>query len=91
MKTMPASLNRAFMRGFTLIEILVVVLIVSIMSGIAVTQLPGFVQTGDFDLESRRLKTLLDMAREEALVQATEFGFKPDEEGYAFYKYQEKN
>ncbi|MFT5209697.1 MAG: general secretion pathway protein H [Flavobacterium sp.] len=89
MKTMPASLNRAFMRGFTLIEILVVVLIVSIMSGIAVTQLPGFVQTGDFDLESRRLKTLLDMAREEALVQATEFGFKPDEEGYAFYQFDE--
>tara|TARA_B110000967_G_C18738670_1_gene486537 strand:- start:436 stop:981 length:546 start_codon:yes stop_codon:yes gene_type:complete len=89
MKTLPVSLNRSFDKGFTLIEILVVVLIVSIMSGIAVTQLPGFVQRGDFDLESRRLKTLLDMAREEALVQATEYGFKPVKEGYAFYQFDE--
>ena len=91
MKTLPVSLNRSFDKGFTLIEILVVVLIVSIMSGIAVTQLPGFVQRGDFDLESRRLKTLLDMAREEALVQATEYGFKPVKEGYAFYQFDLAN
>jgi len=76
-------------RGFTLIEILVVILIVSIMSGIAVTQLPSFVQKGDFNLESQRLKALLELAREEALVQTIEFGFKPDEEGYAFYVYDE--
>jgi len=76
-------------RGFTLIEILVVILIVSIMSGIALTQLPGFVQKGDFNLESQRVKALLELAREEALVQTIEFGFKPDDEGYAFYTYNE--
>ncbi|MFT7686680.1 MAG: general secretion pathway protein H [Candidatus Azotimanducaceae bacterium] len=87
MKAHPSNKNR----GFTLIEILVVVLIVSIMSGIAVTQLPSFVQSGDFDLESLRVKTLLDMAREEALVQASEFGFKPNDEGYAFYQFDEES
>jgi len=59
------------------------------MSGIAVTQLPGFVQSGDLDLESRRLKTLLSMAREEAQSQVIEFGFKAIDEGYAFYRYDE--
>ena len=76
-------------RGFTLVEILVVLLIVSIMSGVVLVNLPGFAQNADFDAESRRLKVLLDLAREEAIVQASEFGFKPTTSGYAFFIYDE--
>ena len=63
--------------GFTLLEILIVLFIVAIMSGVVVANLPSFAQTDDFDTETRRLKTLLDLARLEAQVQTSEFGFKP--------------
>lgn len=76
-------------RGFTLIEVLVVLFIVSIMSGIVVANMPSFTQTGDFDTEAQRIKVLLEMAREEAVVQGREYGFKPEEEGYQFYTYNE--
>lgn len=75
--------------GFTLIEILVVMFIVSIMFGVTVANLPGFAGTADFELESRRLKTLLDIAREESMAQALELGFMPKSDGYAFYVYNE--
>ena len=76
-------------KGFTLIEILVVVLIVSIMSGIAIANLPGLNRTADFDTESRRLMVLLDLARQEAIVQTSELGFKPGISDYAFFIYDE--
>jgi len=83
--------TRAVPAGFTLVEILVVLLIVSIMSGIALANLPGFTRTQDFDTEARRLKTLLDMAREESVIQAAELGFAPTEDGYGFHVYDEFN
>lgn len=76
-------------RGFTLIEILVVLFIVSIMTGIAVVNLPRFTQTGDFDTETARLKVVLEMLREEALVQANEYGLRPRRNGYQFFIYNE--
>lgn len=76
-------------RGFTLVEILVVLFIVSIMSGLVVANLPSFTRTQDFDTEARRLEVLLDMAREHAVVQAVEMGFKVEDEGYSFYFYNE--
>lgn len=75
--------------GFTLIEVLVVLFIVSIMSGIVVANMPSFARTGDFDTEAKRIKVLLEMAREEAVVQGREYGFKPEDEGYRFYQYDE--
>lgn len=81
----------ASVAGFTLLEILVVLFIVSIMSGVVVANLPSFAQSGDFDTETRRLKTLLDLARLESQVQAEEFGFNPSEQGYEFLVYDERN
>lgn len=75
--------------GFTLIEVLVVLFIVSIMSGIVVANMPSFARTGDFDTEAKRIKVLLEMAREEAVIQGREYGFKPEDEGYRFYAYNE--
>jgi general secretion pathway protein H len=77
------------MRGFTLIEILVVLFIVSIMTGIAVVNLPRFTQTGDFDTEADRLKVVLEMLRDEALVQANEYGFKAETNAYQFFIYDD--
>jgi len=75
--------------GFTLVEILVVLFIVSIMSGLVVANLPSFTRTQDFDTEARRLEVLLDMAREHAVVQAVEMGFMVEDDGYSFYFYNE--
>ncbi|MEX2490106.1 MAG: type II secretion system minor pseudopilin GspH [Pseudomonadales bacterium] len=81
--------SRGFHSGFTLIEILVVLFIVSIMSGIVVANMPSFTQTRDFDAEARRVKVLLEMARDEAVIQASEYGFRPENQGYRFYRYDE--
>jgi len=59
------------------------------MSGVAIANLPGIAQTRDFDTESRRLFTILNLAREESIVQAAEFGFKPTDDTYGFYVYDE--
>lgn len=76
-------------QGFTLVELLVVLFIVSIMAGLAVVNLPRFAQTGDFDTETERLKVVLEMLREEALIQANEYGLQPGEKNYEFYVYNE--
>lgn len=75
--------------GFTLIEILVVLFIVSIMSGIVVAHLPRFSRTADLDTEARRLSQLLDMVKQDALLEAVEYGFKPAHGGYSFYVYDD--
>lgn len=75
--------------GFTLIEILVVLFIVSIMSGIVVANLPSMTRTGDLDTEARRLAALLSMARQDAILEANEYGFMPDRNEYRFYIYDD--
>lgn len=75
--------------GFTLIEILVVLVIVSIMTGVVVARIPSFSSTGDLTTAADRLKLLLDMASTDALLEAREFGFKPGHKGYEFYLYDE--
>ncbi len=76
-------------RGFTLLEILVVLFIVSIMTGLTVINLPRFTQTGDFDSEVNRLKVVIEMLRDESLIRANEYGFRPHRDRYDFYIYNE--
>ena len=76
-------------QGFTLIEILVVLLIVTVLVGITVPRLPGFVDTADFDMEARRLELLLNMARSEAVMDSVEFGFDLTDNGYEFLLYDD--
>jgi general secretion pathway protein H len=62
---------------------------VSIMTGLTLVNLPQFTQTGDFDSEVDRLKVVLEMLRDESLIQANEYGFRPERDGYNFYIYDE--
>lgn len=71
-------------RGFTLIEILVVLFIVTILAGLIVTRIPAFGSNAAFDLEARRLHMLLKMARNDAELDSTEYGFRPTDNGYEF-------
>ena len=83
----PLRFNQA--SGFTLVEILVVLIIVSVMSGIVVTSLPSSFQNSDFDEESLRLKTVIELIREESLTRASEYGLKTDKDNYSFFVYNE--
>ena len=73
--------HRRSTRGFTLVEILVVVLLISVMAGLVVVNMPSFTQTADFDREARRLELLLQMARTEAVLDSIAFGFKSTDNG----------
>lgn len=83
--------------GFTLIEILVVLMIVSIMSGIVIANMPSLTRSADFEAEVKRLQIVMELAREEALMQSNEFGFRVDRNSagqlsaYSFYIYDDLN
>lgn len=79
-----AIVHRNSMRGFTLIEILVVLLLITILAGLTVSRLPAFAMEADFDRETRRLELLLNMARSDARLDSVEYGFRTTNEGYEF-------
>ena len=78
-------------RGFTLIEILIVLFVISVMTGLVVVTLPGFVQSNNLEREAERLKLVLEMAVEEAQVQSRELAIQPARDQYRFYVYDELN
>ena len=74
----------SFRQGFTLVEILVVLLIVTIIAGVTITRLPALVRTADLDTESRRIELLFNMVRTEAMLDSVEYGFRLTDPGYEF-------
>ena len=80
--TLAAARRRA--RGFTLLEILVVVAIIAVFVGVAVlsTDLVAFDRR--LEQQARRLESVLRYAGEEALLQTVDYGLLFDETGYRF-------
>ncbi len=73
-------------RGFTLIEILVVMVIMSIMLAFVVTKIgPDDKQT--LNEEARRLALLLEHARDEALATGHSMGWNVEGSHYRFYQF----
>ena len=85
-----SSKVRPWARGFTLIEILVVLFIVSVMTGIVVSSIPALVVTDTFDTEMRRLKALMTLAHDEAVSASAELGFRTEGSGYEFVRYDDE-
>jgi general secretion pathway protein H len=75
-------------RGFSLLELLVVVAIIALFVGAAVLS-TGIASGTDREAERQvaRLKGILDVLREEALLQSRDFGVFFSRSAYRFYAY----
>ncbi|HUK03096.1 MAG TPA: type II secretion system minor pseudopilin GspH [Steroidobacteraceae bacterium] len=71
-------------RGFTLIEILVVMVIIAVISAGAILSLSSIGRDTQLEDETRRLATLINYAREQAELQTREMGLFCREDGYRF-------
>jgi general secretion pathway protein H len=78
---------RAAARGFTLLELLVVVTIIGILAGAVVLSLGSLGNDREIEQETDRLRSLLNLLHEESLMQSRDYGVMFTATGYRFYIY----
>lgn len=71
-------------RGFTLIEVLVVLMIIGVIVGLASLAF-GDNRAEELQREAQRLQAVLTLATEEAIVKSRELGVRVDANGYRFF------
>jgi general secretion pathway protein H len=82
-----SGLPRSRSNGFTLIEIMVVVVIIGLISAGVLLSVNLTGKDHDLEKESDRLLTLVNYAREEAELQTREIGIIFHNDGYQFVAY----
>ncbi len=73
--------------GFTLIEVLVVVVLIGVLSAVALLSVGAVGRKDPLEDETRRLHALLRFAGEEALMQGRDLGLRLEPAGYRFLSY----
>jgi len=73
--------------GFTLIEVLVVVVIIGIISAMVVLSLGSLGSDRELQTEARRMTSLLEMASDEAALQGRDFGLELTQSSYRFVEF----
>ncbi len=73
--------------GFTLVEVLVVVLVIGLLFGVAILAVNPGSRDARLEREATRLWRLLSLAAEESLLQSREYGIRVADSGYAFYAF----
>ncbi len=73
--------------GFTLIEILVVLVIVGIIVAVALLSFGTLGDNRNLETEARRLSTLIQMANDDATIQGRDFGLEVMQTGYRFVEF----
>jgi general secretion pathway protein H len=77
--------------GFTLMEILVVLLLVGIIITMSTLSINTTGVARQVEEETIRFANLLDLASQEAILQAKEIGVSLQEEGYRFYVFDNQH
>lgn len=73
--------------GFTLIEVLVVVVIIGVVSAIVVLGLGNLGNDRELQNEARRMSSLIEMASDEATMQGRDFGLEVLQTSYRFVEF----
>ncbi len=73
--------------GFTLLEVLVVVVIIGILTSMAVISVNVLGGDHEMQQEAERLQAILLQTREDAVLQSRDIGMRLDETGYEFLAY----
>ena len=76
---------RASNAGFTLLELLVVVAIIGLLSAAVALSWRAVGNDQEMEQETGRLRGMIDLLREEALMQSRDYGLMFTETGYRFY------
>jgi general secretion pathway protein H len=75
-------------RGFTLVEILVVVVIMAVVISLTVLSIGVTGRDSQLDEESRRIEGLVDLLHERALLEGRDFGLRIEPTAYEFVVYE---
>ena len=73
--------------GFSLIELLVVVAIIGLFAGVAMLSLSVLGGDRELERETLRLRSLIDVLMEEAVLETRDYGVMFTESGYRFFVY----
>lgn len=84
---MTALHSRARSSGFTLIEILIVLVIIGVISAAVLLSVNLTGRDRDLEKESDRLLALVNYAREQAEMQTRDYGIVVHDDGYQFVAY----
>jgi general secretion pathway protein H len=74
-------------KGFTLVEILVVLVIIAIVISLAVLSINVTGRDSQLDEESRRIAGLVDLLHDRALLEGRDFGLRIEPTAYEFVVY----
>src|SRR5262245_5170749 len=76
---------RAASAGFTLLELLVVVAIIGLLAGAVTLSWRALGNDQEMEQETGRLRGVIDLLHEEALMQTRDYGLMFTQTGYRFY------
>lgn len=76
-------------RGFTLVELLVVLVIIAVIAGVVVMRVGNTSGNDQIEDTARRLRALMLLAAEEAVLQGQTIGLRLEREQYLFTRYDQ--